>query len=320
MEGEALVVGAGVIGLSTAVRLQERGWRVRVWTADDPLDTVSGVAAAIWYPFRAYPAERVLAWSARAYEEFVALARDPATGVHLRGGTELWRGEEPAIWSTPELAGIPRAPAAADAVPAGYAGGQRLRVPVIEMPVYLRYLEARVLAAGGVVERRVLESLEEATALSPLVVNCTGLGARGLLGDDAVHPIRGQLIRVENPGLDRFLLDVDAPEGATYVIPRSRDCILGGTAEPGEWELRPDPAVAAGILERCLRLEPRLAGARVLEHRVGLRPGRPAVRLEVEVAPGGGRVIHSYGHGGAGVTVSWGCADEAAELAGTPPP
>ncbi|MBV9774066.1 MAG: FAD-binding oxidoreductase [Gemmatimonadetes bacterium] len=313
--GEALVVGAGVIGLSTAIRLQERGWRVRVWTADDPRDTVSCVAAAIWYPFRAYPAERVLAWSARAHAELVALAGDPAAGIRVLEGTELWRGEEPAIWRRGELGEVPRAPA--EVVPDGYAGGQRLRVPVVEMPVYLRYLEARLRAGGGVVERRVLAALDEATGF-PLVVNCTGLGARALLGDETMYPIRGQVVRVENPGLDRFALDIDPPEGATYVVPRSGDCILGGTAEQGSWELRPDPEVAAGIVERCLRLEPRLAGVRVLEHRVGLRPGRPAVRLEVETGSSGGRVIHNYGHGGAGVTVSWGCADEVAELAGAP--
>lgn len=313
--GEALVVGAGVIGLSAAVRLQERGWRVRVWTADDPRDTVSCVAAAIWYPFRAYPLERVLAWSARSYAEFAALARDPATGVRVLEGTELWRGAYPAIWERDELGEVPRSPA--DAVPAGYAGGQRLHVPVVETPVYLRYLEGRVRAGGGTVERRTLAALGEATAHFPLVVNCTGLGARTLVGDGEMYPIRGQVVRVENPGLDRFVLDIDPPEGATYVIPRSADCILGGTAEQGSWDLRPDPETARGILERCVRLEPRLASARVLEHRVGLRPGRPAVRLEAETGPGG-RVIHDYGHGGAGVTVSWGCADEVAGLAGEP--
>ncbi|HEY2792992.1 MAG TPA: FAD-dependent oxidoreductase, partial [Micromonosporaceae bacterium] len=66
---------------------------------------------------------------------------------------------------------------------------------------------------------------------------------------------------------------------------------------------------AAGIVARCAAIDPRLASARVLEHRVGLRPSRPSVRLEA-VAQNGRTVIHNYGHGGSGVTLSWGCADD----------
>lgn len=165
-------------------------------------------------------------------------------------------------------------------------------------------------------ELRRLSSLEEARAAAPLVVHCAGVGARELAGDAALHPVRGQVVRVENPGVERFWLDDEHPEGLTYVIPRGEDCILGGTAEEGAWSTEPDSAVARGILRRCAELEPQLAGARVLEHRVGLRPGRPAVRLEREDFADGTRVVHCYGHGGAGVTLSWGCAEEVVRLAG----
>jgi D-amino-acid oxidase len=96
-------------------------------------------------------------------------------------------------------------------------------------------------------------------------------------------------------------------------VPRSQDIVLGGTAQEGDERLAPDQATAAAILERCARLEPRLRGAEVLEHKVGLRPGRPSVRLEAE-RRAGGLLVHNYGHGGAGVTLSWGCADEVARL------
>jgi D-amino-acid oxidase len=94
-------------------------------------------------------------------------------------------------------------------------------------------------------------------------------------------------------------------------VPRSRDVVLGGTADQGEWSRTPDAATAEAILRQATVVEPRLAGARILRHKVGLRPGRPSVRLERE-----GDVIHCYGHGGCGVTVSWGCADDVLELAG----
>jgi D-amino-acid oxidase len=82
-----------------------------------------------------------------------------------------------------------------------------------------------------------------------------------------------------------------------------------------DWNTEPVPAVAARILRDCAAIEPRVNGARVLGHRVGLRPFRPQVRLEAEPPGRGPLVVHNYGHGGAGVTLSWGCAREAAGLA-----
>jgi D-amino-acid oxidase len=77
---------------------------------------------------------------------------------------------------------------------------------------------------------------------------------------------------------------------------------------------RAGPDIATGILRRCVALEQRLAEAAVLEHRVGLRPGRPEVRLKRENLGNGAPCIHNYGHGGSGVTLSWGCAEEVMEL------
>ena len=127
-----------------------------------------------------------------------------------------------------------------------------------------------------------------------------------------MQPIRGQVVRVRNPGLERFVLDEENPDGVTYIVPRSADCILGGTAEEGEWDLEPDPKTAAGILRRCTDVEPRLMGVEILQHKVGLRPGRPEIRLEREdcYVPR----IHNYGHGGSGITLSWGCAQETLRL------
>jgi D-amino-acid oxidase len=185
---------------------------------------------------------------------------------------------------------------------------------VIEMPIYLRYLLQRFTAGGGRVEQLVVRSLGEARREGGMVINCTGLGARKLVGDAQMTPIRGQIVHVRNPGLERCMLDEEDPEGLTYVVPRSDDCVLGGTAEEGLWDTEPDPGVAAAIVRRCVALEPQLSGMPVLEHKVGLRPGRPTVRLECEDLADGSSCVHNYGHGGAGVTLSWGCAKEALEL------
>ena len=152
-----------------------------------------------------------------------------------------------------------------------------------------------------------------------VVVNCSGAHSRQLAGDPAVTPVRGQTVVTSNPGLTEFLV---APGNEirrlAYLFPHAGEVILGGSEAAGDWNLEPVPAVAGRILRDCAAIEPRLAGARVLAHRVGLRPARPTVRLEAEPArpgTGGPLIVHNYGHGGAGVSLSWGCAREAAALA-----
>jgi D-amino-acid oxidase len=189
-------------------------------------------------------------------------------------------------------------------VPAPYVDGWTFETPIVEMPWYLEWLRKRLASLGGVIERAELSSLP---SHCPVVVNCAGLGARALVGDRSMLPVRGQVVVLSQVGVARWTLD---GSGLTYVVPRSNDIIVGGTEGEGEWNLEPDPEVASSILARATALVPELADAEVLRHAVGLRPARPEVRLEVEDVSKDTRVVHCYGHGGAGVTVSWGCADE----------
>jgi D-amino-acid oxidase len=136
-----------------------------------------------------------------------------------------------------------------------------------------------------------------------------------------VHPARGHLVFVSNPGLRTSVRDEDNPAGLTYVHPRSLDVVLGGTFEPGAWDCTPTASIGQELVEPCTALIPELRGARVLKQVVGgLRPVRHGgVRVALDPAglPGGVRLIHDYGHGGAGVTLGWGCADEVVNLART---
>jgi D-amino-acid oxidase len=270
------------------------------------------VAAAIWYPYKASPEDRIVGWGKRAFDVFEDLSHNSETGIRMREGVELHREPAPPPFWASAVPGVRRCEPRE--LPPGRRDGYAFAVPVIEMPLYLRYLVGRFEASGGTIEERSVSSIEEAVPGARAVVNCAGLGARELVGDESTHPIRGQIVRVRNPGLTDFILDDENPEGVTYIIPRSEDCILGGTAEDGVWEVDPDPEIAKGILSRCAALEPRLKGAEVLEHKAGLRPGRREVRLEVEELAGGQPCIHNYGHGGAGVTLSWGCAEEVVGL------
>jgi D-amino-acid oxidase len=298
--GRVVVVGAGVVGLSCAVRLLEAGHRVDVVARDLPLESTSVVAAAIWYPYLAQPPDLVTGWSKTSYAEFEALAQQPDTGVSMVLGTEVFRSRTQDPWWREAVPALDRE----TALPAGFVDGWTFATALIEMPTYLRWLAARVAALGGTITRLSLGALPSGP---DLVVNASGLGARLLAGDPSVVPVRGQVVRVEQVGLDRWWLD---GAGLTYVVPRSKDIVVGGTDVEGEWSRTPDPAVAEEILARAQALVPELADARVIGHKVGLRPARSAVRLERL-----DDVIHCYGHGGAGVTLSWGCADAVRDLA-----
>lgn len=314
MSRSAVVVGAGVTGLTTAVCLVERGWAVRLWAAEVGAETTSGVAAAVWDPYRVDPPERVLVWAQRTYGELDTLASVPGSGINMRTALRLVPQHEPGPWW---LAAIPEwRDARAGELPPGYCRAYVFTVPVIEMPVYLGWLLQRLVAAGVAVERRRLETLDEPAASADAVFNCPGVGARSLVGDPLVRAVRGQVVRVRNPGLTRVIVDEFHPDGITYIVPRSDDCVLGGTTDEDVWDRRPDAATADRIVARCASIEPRLRDAEVIGHAAGLRPVRAPVRVEREDRADG-MVIHNYGHGGAGVTLSWGCARDAVTLAGT---
>jgi D-amino-acid oxidase len=323
---DVLVVGAGVSGLTTAICLAEAGARVIILAAAPPGRTTSSVAGAVWGPHLVEESPRVTRWSLETLAVLRELATGPATGVRTATGVQCARGVPPpagAPQAAPEappdwLTGLGAAPCRTADLPAGYASGWRYSAPLANMPVYLGYLRARFEAAGGRVEAGTARSLPAAAAerRARVVLNCTGTGARDLLPDPALVPYRGPVVVAENPGLTEFFIGL--PDGVTelvYLFPHGDTVILGGTEVAGDWNTEPVPAVATRILRDCAAVEPRLNGARVVGHQVGLRPFRPQVRLEAEATGDGPLVVHNYGHGGAGITLSWGCAREAAALA-----
>ncbi|QSQ16071.1 FAD-dependent oxidoreductase [Myxococcus landrumensis] len=307
-----VILGSGVSGLTCGIRLLEAGHSVEVWARELPPRTTSDVAAAVWYPYRAWPQERVNVWAKRTYGVLESLSRErPDAGILMIPGVEVFRRHVEDPWWRDSVPDFRRA--RPDELPPGLSEGYHFSAPVIEMPRYLPFLMERLRKLGGRIVQREVRSLEEAWARTPVVVNCTALGAREVVGDETLFPIRGEVLRVTPPPTGRFIFDDECEQGIAYVIPRSRDCILGGTVDEGNASLVPDPEVARGILERNAPLLPPGAVFEVVEHKVGLRPGRPSVRVEAEVS-GARVVVHDYGHGGAGVTLSWGCAEEVVTL------
>jgi D-amino-acid oxidase len=311
---QIVVVGAGVSGLTSAICLAEAGWPVRVWAAAMGRQTTSAVAGAVWLPPR--PGARAtdtLAWTERSLRVFTELAGDPDSGVQLAPALAV--GELTATESMSSAAALipDLRPADPADIPEGFATGFRATVPMIDMPHYLGYLTRRLAAAGCDIEEHPVRSLAEVADTAPIVVNCAGLAAGALTGDDTIRPLFGQHVVLTNPGLRQVFLEINGgPEWIGY-FPHPQRVVCGGVSIAGRWDTTAVPEITERILRRCRRIEPRLGEAEVIEVITGLRPDRPSVRVEAEPL-GRARCIHNYGHGGNGVTLSWGCARDVVSL------
>lgn len=300
------ILGAGVSGLTTAVRLIEAGCPVRILAKEPPERTTSAVAAAIWFPYEAEPREKVNRWSAESYQEFVKLGQLPGTGVRMVDFLVLTRPGLDNSWKD----GLPPdavREARPEELPPGYEMGYTAYVPLAETQIYLPYLLERFRKAGGEMVVQEIKEAEPLLEAGQIVVNCTGLGSRELFGDETVYPIRGQVARVQKKGPVQSMADAMDKGRLAYIIERSDCIVLGGTDYDNDYNRQPTEADTEAILARCRQMEQRLGAPVVLQALAGLRPKRPAIRCEKEE---GRNLIHNYGHGGAGFTVSWGCADD----------
>ena len=298
------VLGAGVSGLTCAIKLLESGHNVEIVSDKFSPETVSDVAAALWYPFLTAPAERAGEWGKVTYQELERLATDsPESGVTIRDGREYLR-EVVELPSWKDDISHFRVLESSE-IPDGFVFGWEFRSPIIEMPKYMPWLREKVESGGGSFRQMFVNDLKEVEG--ELIVNCVGLGARELCEDDDVRPARGQILFIDqDPGIGHY---DQQPESLTYTIPRSDVTVLGGTAQMDDWSLEIRDEDNETILEKVEAIWPDVDRSRIIGGTVGLRPSRTEVRLEEEEVDGR-RVVHNYGHGGAGVTLSWGCAEE----------
>lgn len=197
-----------------------------------------------------------------------------------------------------------------------YSYGFAYDTMIAEGRLYMKWVLKKLQASGRTTfEMRRVESFSELSSYSA-IINCTGLGARELASDPLVHAIRGHVLRVRAPWVKYHVEAAQKgnPLYPAYIIPNNGDVVLGGTKQVGDEDLMPREEEREGILARCAEVIPSLAAAEVVAEWVGLRPGRNAVRLELERKNKLPPVIHSYGHGGSGLTLAWGCANDAVDL------
>nr|XP_040056211.1 D-aspartate oxidase isoform X1 [Gasterosteus aculeatus aculeatus] len=318
-----VVVGAGVVGFSTAVCIAEAlpfcsvSLLAEKFSPDTTSDGAAGILFAAEFPD--IPLERQRRWFKNSFDHLLDIAQSrnsPEAGVMLSSGWQIFKdvpADKKPFWSELVIGFRSMTDAELKRFP-DHKFGQAFTTIKCECSSYLPWLHQRFIKAGGQVEQRKVNSLQELSNAYDVIVNCSGLGSKQLAGDDEVHPVRGQVLKVEAPWLKHFIRDGD---GKTYIYPGIHSVTIGGTRQEGDWRLHVDEGEAKSIVERCGALEPSVSRARVLSEWVGLRPGRRNPRVEREVAQLRGRrvpVVHNYGHGGWGVTLAWGTALDALGL------
>ena len=322
MSRTVAIIGAGVSGLTCGIVLAERGYRTAIFAKETGQQTTSGAAAALWFPYDAEPAERVIPWAVDSHKKLVDLGRDSRTGVSIIELRQFSRTGEIQIpeWAIPLGARSLSSSVMSSEVEtpltvnsSGFKSGYAITVPLMDTTIYLDYLADRFVAAGGSIVANVhFEKLEDVDRKFDLVINCAGIGARELVHDLDLEPHRGQVAIVPRiEALSCAVVCDDAP--LMYAIPRRNDCVFGGTNDLSS-DLAADPTTTDRILAECSRML-KIEKPNVLAERVGLRPFRKlGVRLQRDQLRDGRTVIHNYGHGGSGFTLSWGCAREVVDF------
>jgi len=321
MKHQVGIVGAGVSGLTCGIVFAERGHRTAIFANEIVQQTTSGAAAALWFPYDVEPANRVIPWALETFQTLTGLARNPDSGVSLIELRQFSRTEKLPIpnWAIPLGArrlssSVSSGVATSAAIPSAFKIGFTLTVPLMDTTIYLDYLANRFLNAGGKITKNVrFEKLENLDPNLGPVINCAGIGARELACDTDLQPHRGQVTIVPRiKDLPYAVVCDDAP--LMYAIPRRNDCVFGGTNDFSD-NLAIDSKTTARIVAECSRVL-KIEKPKVLAGRVGLRPFRKSgVRVARDYLSDGRTVIHNYGHGGSGFTLSWGCAEEVFDLA-----
>ena len=305
------VIGAGVSGLTSAILFAEKGFETSIFAEQIGDQTNSAAAAAMWYPYDVGPGLEIVSWALASHRHFLELARSPDTGVSIMELHVLSRlgPIEPPDWAQ----SFPTRLLASHEVFPAFVSGFSINVPLIETGKYLDYLASRLTNGGGSITGGIrFNALADVAAEFDLIVNCCGIGAREVVPDPEMEPHRGQVAIVGKFDLPYAVVCDDPP--LMYAIPRSNDCVLGGTNEISD-NRATDPRTTARIIDECERVLGRRSPP-LLRERVGLRPGRSSgVRVAAEKLRDGRLVIHNYGHGGSGFTLSWGCAEAALKLA-----
>jgi glycine/D-amino acid oxidase-like deaminating enzyme len=260
----AAVLGCGVMGLTTARLLMDRGWKVTIYAKELPPNTTSDVAGGFWAPTSVYRLGMETPAFAAQFADALKFSHQTFSAMAGRGAGVNWienyylsRDRTQAqdfyyLDRWPELF-----PAIAELSPGEhpFAASYVLRhlSLLIEPAIFLPRLMREIREAGGAILQRELRADELPSLSEPVIFNCTGLGAKELFGDTELTPIRGQLAFM--PADERIdYVTHGSGDGLLYMFPRADGILLGGAYERGATHLEPDAATTERIVNEHARM------------------------------------------------------------------
>ena len=332
---KVVILGAGVIGLTAACHILDRfPDSVDLTLVSDKFspDTVTDKSAAMFSPlchkddasYQNDQGETYKAWISKSFDVFKSIYNSPEdaakVGISVVSGFALWDSLQPLPWWKDLVYDFrvldPDSNKVKDInVPPNCAQIWYFSSFMMNPSLLLGWLLEKVKLRGCRVEQRKISELSELTPSYDVIINCTGLGSsQAIAMDSDLYPIRGQMVLVHAPRVKLWTTRY-SPKIHVGIYPRgSEEVVLGGIKDAGNWNEDVDPDTTQRILERCQELVPSLNSAKMVRSWAGLRPGREEVRLETCEVGGGKTLIHCYGHGSRGVTLSWGCASDIGDV------
>jgi len=311
MNKKIAVAGAGISGMSSAWMLVNSGYSVTLFSKAFSPNITSNKAAAFWFPYHVRNDKRAVSWSLRSFEVYKEFALDATTGVNmhlLKKVIPYGQNESEPLWLQFMPPGNCRI-LPVEELEKGFSKIYEATVPLIETQIFLPWLQAQLEAKGTKFVQKEISDLEKLSNDFDAVINCTALGAGKLCSDEAVIPVRGQVALLSPlQGSHPIYLDNDTP---FYIVPRKDAVIVGGTYEEHVGIEETEPATIARLVKNATSALPHLKEQQVIGSWAGLRPYRKEVRLEKEP---NSNIVHNYGHGGSGFTLSFGCAETVLEL------
>lgn len=300
------VVGAGIVGLTTAEELikQYPSAAITIMADKFNMETTSDGAAGLFMlvsKFKGPSEELTRKWVQDSYEYYMDLLHKDC-GIFEIYGYTLSETTRDACWCPIMASVLPLYRYAAQEellqFPGNWKYGSYSKSLITRGRTYLPWALKRLKRHPNLtVVKKYVNSLRELESEFDVIVNCSGLGAADICKDPFVIPIRGQVMKVEAPSVDKFYL-----AGRSYIIPSGHGvATLGGTHQFGYDTTDINPIDSRGIYDRCTTLLPELKSSRILWEWAGLRPYRHVARVEAERV-GKLKVVHNYGHGGSGLT------------------
>lgn len=306
------VVGAGISGLVSAMRLREAGYQVRVVAEKFENETVSSVAAALWFPYECGPAARVNDFARETYAWMSAIATShPEAGIDIVDNYETAKTQTRPDWHhalPPHVSvkWVTKSPVHRE------HGAWRFPAPRADPRYFLPWCRQNLLASGVDFECRRVESLAAEAERCLAVVNCTGSAARNLVGDNLLSGLLCHLRVAEIGSWPSSRSAADEITTDAYVIPRRGCVVIGGTRIPTDAiGIQPGDRLIGDRLQ-SEALSAGIGVGEAIADVAGVLPCRNELRLCLDDRDP--RIIHNYGHGGAGWTLSWGCAGQVLEL------